>query len=76
MYSREEIDNMKTGMKQVSKDVFYATVGRLNVHPHSWINEGWPYVSIFQTPNREVKGIVDKDRSYWVLSTLLENNHE
>ena len=47
---------------QVSKDEFFDKIGHMNVHPR---HEGpWPYTSYFETPDRRVKGKIEKGNYY------------
>ncbi|MBS7812285.1 hypothetical protein [Roseococcus pinisoli] len=64
------------GMRSVSKEEFYSTVGPMNVHP-SVVN---PAFSSWETPNREVmgrsypgwkhSGLPGTPRAYFVKDTL------
>ena len=40
--------------REVSEAEFYRVIGPQNVHPSP--QGKWPYTSLFQTPNREVRG--------------------
>jgi hypothetical protein len=43
-----------SGLKEVTKEEFYKSVGPLNVHPH--IIGNYPYTSIYQFPDRREHG--------------------
>lgn len=49
-------DDLNTNFIEVTKDVFYAFVGPLNVHPR--IERDWTY---WETPNRHVVGLSNGD---------------
>lgn len=41
--------------REVSMDEFYRVIGPLNVVPF-FVNNKWPYTSVFVTPDRQARG--------------------
>jgi hypothetical protein len=41
---------------QISRDEFFSTVGKMNVHPQIQPPEKYPYISLWKTPMGQVTG--------------------
>ena len=51
----EDTQQLKSTWLEISKEDFYASIGRLDVHP-SLQPGGYPYTALWLTPTREVRG--------------------